>query len=133
LTSAGNIVHGNACRLNWESVCSKSENDEIYLMGNPPYLGSSMQNIAQKEDMAYVFRNIDGYKNLDYIAAWFYKGSQFIKNIRGKCSFVSTNSICQGEQVALLWPTIFNSNIEIGFAHTSFKWKITQRKTQVFQ
>lgn len=122
LTSTGNIVQGNACRLDWEVVCPKEKGDEIYVLGNPPYLGSSMQSVAQKEDMALVFKGIDGYKNLDYIACWFLKGANFIQAQNAQYAFVSTNSICQGEQVALLWPHIFNHKLEIGFAHTSFKW-----------
>lgn len=122
LTSTGNIVQGNACRLDWEVVCPKEKGDEIYVLGNPPYLGSAMQSVAQKEDMALVFKGIDGYKNLDYIACWFLKGANFIKGQNAQYALVSTNSICQGEQVALLWPHIFNRKLEIGFAHTSFKW-----------
>ncbi len=122
LKETGNIVHGNATRVDWEKVCPKKEGDEIYILGNPPYLGSSMQSLEQKEDMAFVFKGIEGYKNLDYIACWFFKGSKYIQSIKAQFAFVSTNSICQGEQVALLWPSILNKNLEIGFAHTSFKW-----------
>ncbi len=123
LKETGNVVHGNACRVDWESVCPKLDGDEIYILGNPPYLGSSMQSAEQKDDMALVFKGIDGYKNLDYIAAWFLKGANFIQNQNAQFAFVSTNSICQGEQVAMLWPPLFKKNLEIGFAHTSFKWK----------
>lgn len=122
LKETGNIVHGNACRLEWETVCPKQPEDEIYILGNPPYLGSSMQSAEQKADMALVFKGIDGFKNLDYIACWFLKGANFIQNLNAQYAFVSTNSICQGEQVALLWPHLFHKNLEIGFAHTSFKW-----------
>lgn len=122
LQAGGHIVHGNATRLDWEKVCPKKEGDEIYVLGNPPYLGSSLQSSAQKADMAFVFQGIEGYKNLDYIACWFLKGAKYIQNQNAQFAFVSTNSICQGEQVALLWPHIFNKKIEIGFAHTSFKW-----------
>jgi type I restriction-modification system DNA methylase subunit len=119
LQEAGQIVCGNACRLDWEKVCPKNEGDEIYIMGNPPYLGSRRQSEGQKEDLKIIFDN--DYKSIDYISAWFYKGSLFIKGINSKCAFVSTNSICQGEQVSLLWKYILN-NIEIGFAHRDFKW-----------
>ena len=122
LQAGGNIVHGNATRVDWEVVCPKKQEDEIYILGNPPYLGSSMQNTIQKSDMALVFYGFKNYKNLDYICAWFIKGSKYIENYNSKFAFVSTNSICQGEQVALLWPNIFNKNLEIDFAHTSFKW-----------
>jgi len=122
LQETGNIVNGNACRVDWEMVCPKNEGDEIYVLGNPPYLGYSLQNVLQKEDMAYVFKNKDSYKTLDYIACWFYLGALFIKNTNNQFAFVSTNSICQGEQVAALWPSIFDEKLEIGFAYTSFKW-----------
>lgn len=123
LKDAGQITKGNSTRLDWETVCPKNATDEIYIFGNPPYLGSSMQNAEQKEDMAFVFKGVKNYKNLDYIAAWFIKGANYIQNHNAQFAFVSTNSICQGEQVALLWPAIFDKNLEIGFAHTSFKWK----------
>lgn len=122
LTDAGNIVKGNACRLDWEEICPKKENDEIYILGNPPYLGARLQNKEQKEDLDIVLNTFFKYKDLDYIACWFYKGSKYIQGIKGSLAFVSTNSICQGLQVGLLWPTIFKLNIEINFAHTSFKW-----------
>jgi hypothetical protein len=122
LQQTGSIVHGNSTRIDWETVCPKNEGDEIYILGNPPYLGSSMQNAEQKDDMALVFKGFNNYKNLDYIAAWFIKGSNYIQNYNAQFAFVSTNSICQGEQVALLWPPIYDATLEISFAHTSFKW-----------
>jgi hypothetical protein len=120
LTSAGNIVHGNACRLDWEEVCPKQEGDEIYIMGNPPFLGSRRQDDNQKTDLEIIFG--EDYKNLDYITAWIYKGAQYIKRFNSKCAFVSTNSICQGEQVSFVWKRVLQNNIEIGFAHKDFKW-----------
>ncbi len=123
LTSTGNIIQGNACRLDWEVICPKEKGDEIYILGNPPYLGARVQDEIQKEDLSFVFKNIPKYKDLDYIACWFYKGAKYIKDFNAIFGFVSTNSICQGEQVANLWPHIFDLNMEIGFAHTSFKWK----------
>ncbi|TXD48038.1 class I SAM-dependent DNA methyltransferase [Polaribacter sp. IC073] len=121
LKEAGNITQGNATRLDWEDTCPKNESDEIYILGNPPYLGYSRQDNIQKEDMKIVFSSIKNFKKLDYIACWFIKGSFFIKNTKHQYAFVSTNSITQGEQVALLWPNILNI-LEVGFAHTSFKW-----------
>lgn len=122
LTDAGNIVQGNACRFDWEEVCPKNEKDEIYILGNPPYLGSSMQNDSQKTDLNLLFNSFNNYKNLDYISCWFKKGCDYVNGCNAELAFVSTNSICQGEQVALLWPYIF-INSEISFAHTSFKWQ----------
>lgn len=121
LKEAGNIVQGNACRLKWEDVCPKKEGDEIYVLGNPPYLGSRNQNNTQKADLKFVFKK--DYKSLDYISAWFYKGAEYIKNSNSSMAFVSTNSITQGEQVALLWERIFSFSLEISFAHQTFAWE----------
>ncbi|HIP51424.1 MAG TPA: class I SAM-dependent DNA methyltransferase, partial [Campylobacterales bacterium] len=123
LQNGGNIVHGNATRVDWAEVCPKVEGDEIYILGNPPYQGSGKQNKEQKEDMDFVFLDIKSYKKLDYIACWFYKGAKYIKNIDAKIALVTTNSITQGEQVGLLWSHIFKLNLEINFAYQSFKWK----------
>ncbi|WP_394758575.1 class I SAM-dependent DNA methyltransferase [Flavobacterium sp.] len=122
LKSGGNIIQGNATRIDWEKACPKAKNNEIYILGNPPYLGYSRQDIEQKKDMEIVFSEIRDYKKLDYISCWFVKASNFISKTNYKFSFVTTNSITQGEQVALLWPFIFSKELEIGFAHTSFKW-----------
>ncbi|MEN8884702.1 MAG: DNA methyltransferase [Flavobacteriaceae bacterium] len=123
LTDAGNIVQGNACRLDWEDVCPKNENDEVYILGNPPYVGYARQNKSQKNDMAVVFEGFKNYKKLDYISCWFYLGSKFIIRSNSKYAFVSTNSITQGEQVALIRPITHMYNLELDFAYQSFKWK----------
>jgi len=124
LHDKGNIVQGNATRLDWNEVCPREEGDEIYILGNPPYLGARIQDATQKLDMEIVFKGIiKGYKNLDYIACWFYKGAEYIHGINAKYAFVSTNSINQGEQVALLWKETLKDDLEICFAHQSFKWQ----------
>ena len=120
LKESGKISLGNAATFDWEIACPKNPNDEIYIIGNPPYLGSRNQDAEQKSDMELVFRK--DYKSLDYVSIWFYKGAKFIEGINAQLAFVSTNSICQGLLVALTWPRILNKNIEIGFAHQSFKW-----------
>ena len=122
LKQAGRIIRGNATHITWETVCPKTKDDEIYILGNPPYLGARMQNEEQKRDMVAVFNGINGYNNMDYIACWFYLGAKYIKDFNAKCAFVSTNSICQGEQVALIWSNILSDKIEIDFAYQSFKW-----------
>lgn len=122
LKQAGNIVAGNAARINWEQVCPKNEGDEIYIIGNPPYLGARIQDEEQKSDMDFIFSSFAKYKDLDYISIWFYKGSKYIDSFNAQLAFVSTNSISQGQQIALLWDKILRNNIEISFAHTSFKW-----------
>lgn len=123
LKESGNIFHGNATTLPWEKICPKQPDEEIYIFGNPPYLGSALQSTAQKENMAFVFREFDEYKKLDFISCWFYLACRYIKNAKAKFAFVSTNSICQGEQVSILWPNILRMNLEIDFAHQSFPWK----------
>lgn len=120
LRPSGHIVCGNACRMDWDAVCPHTADDEVYVMGNPPYLGSRRQNEEQKSDMEFVFHN--NYGELDYISCWFMLGSNYIKGSKAKYAFVSTNSICQGLQMALLWKRIYANNEEINFAYTSFKW-----------
>ena len=122
LKPSGQIVCGNACRLDWNAVCPHTPDDEVYVMGNPPYLGSKLQNDAQKEDMRIAMQGTDAAKTVDYIAAWFWKGAKYIKGTNAKYAFVTTNSISQGEQVAMLWKPIFDLGEEIFFARTSFKW-----------
>lgn len=122
LKKAGKIVQGNAARVNWKTVCPIGENDEVYIIGNPPYLGARVQDEEQKKDMAIVFNGIHGYNNMDYISCWFFKAKNYIEDYNSKVAFVTTNSITQGEQVALLWPNLISDKIEINFAHLSFKW-----------
>lgn len=124
LRDSGNIFHGNACRVNWLNVCPHMDGGETYIVGNPPYLGSGQQSADQKDDMKAVFSgNGNAYKRLDLVACWFAKAAAYCKLENAAFSFVSTNSICQGEQVNLLWPFIMNDELEICFAHQSFKWK----------
>ena len=150
LSKSGNIVCGNATRLDWEKVCPKGikglthkemeqyklfelekfkqleiqgTNNEIYILGNPPYLGARLQSEEQKHDMFLVFNNlIDGYNNLDYISCWFKKATDYIHNTNSQFAFVTTNSICQGAQVSLLWKNLLKNGVEIAFAYQSFKW-----------
>ncbi len=121
LRTNGNIHQGNACRMDWNEVCPHTKEEEVFVMGNPPYLGARLQEEHHKMDMEFVFQGIKGYNNLDYIACWFYKGSQYIQGSKSRVALVSTNSICQGEQVALLWSHILPF-IDIYFAYLWFKW-----------
>lgn len=116
------IKCGNACRLDWNVVCPHTKDEEVYVFGNPPYLGSAWQDKSQKQDMKIVFDGFANYKNLDYIGCWFFLGAQYIENTLSKCAFVSTNSICQGEQISMLWSHILTDSLTISFAHQSFKW-----------
>ncbi len=114
LKTNANIVEGNALRINWEDVVPKEK--LTYIMGNPPFVGFSMMTEDQKHDMQQLFGDI---KNLDYVAAWYKKASDYIKDTRIEVGFVSTNSISQGETVARLWPLL---DVKINFAYASFVW-----------
>lgn len=121
LTNITQLVCGNACRLDWNMVCPHTSDEEVLVFGNPPYLGSRRQDVEQKGDMETIFKKDFG--ELDYIACWFMLGAKYIKDSKSRYAFVSTNSICQGLQVALLWKRIFENNVLINFAYKSFKWK----------
>ena len=142
------ITQGNALRLDWLSICPptgtgvrfqaedlfhtpldqaqidfENEGGETYICGNPPYVGSARQSADQKSDVSHVFgQHTKTWRSLDLVACWFKKASDFLTKTTGCFAFVSTNSICQGEQVPILWPMIFGNGQEIKFAHTSFKW-----------
>ena len=117
------IVCGNACRIDWNTVCPHTADEEVFVFGNPPYLGTRKQTVENKKDMYIVFSKYNpDYKKLDYIASWFIKGAEFMNNSNALCAFVSTNSITQGEQVSLLWPMLYEMGIKISFAYLSFKW-----------
>lgn len=123
LKEAGHITQGNATRLPWEDTCPKNENDEIYILGNPPYLGGKSQSKTQKEDMAIVFEGVKKFKELDYICCWFVLGSKYIIGQgKSKLAFVTTSSINQGAQVEQLWPLIKKHKNEIFFAYKPFNW-----------
>lgn len=122
LKSNTNFHCGNACRVDWNIICPHKPDEEVFVMGNPPYLGSKLQSDEQKEELTNTFKGVQNCKILDYIANWFLLGAKYIKGTRSKYAFVSTNSICQGEQVGVLWPEIFKLDVNIFFAHHSFKW-----------
>lgn len=123
LRKSGNIVCENAAQMDWLSLCDNNNDEEVYIIGNPPYLGARQQSLSQKKDVQINLEYLKGSNNLDYISIWFEKASRYIhKKERSKFSFVSTNSMCQGTQVSIFWPHIFNLDLEIAFAHTSFKW-----------
>lgn len=125
------IKCGNACRLDWNVVCPHEKDEEVYVFGNPPYLGCSKQEPEQKKDMDIVFGNFSSYKTLDYISIWFYKAALYIKDCICEGAFVSTNSITQGGQVEILWKKIFNLNIVIRFAYKSFRWNNNARNKAI--
>ncbi|TPN35985.1 DNA methyltransferase [Mesorhizobium sp. B1-1-6] len=142
------ITCGNALRLDWLSICPptgigvkhhaedlfhtpldqaqidfENEGGETYICGNPPYLGFTWQSAEQKSELQAIFESrTKSWKSLDYVAGWFMKAADYGTQTNAMAAFVSTNSICQGEQVPILWPLIFETGHEIAFAHTSFKW-----------
>jgi len=122
LSPSANIVCGNANIISWESICPNKKNKQIFILGNPPYVGSSLQSKEQKKDLSEIFIGKKNYKNLDYIACWFLKAANYIKGNKSELAFISTKSICQGEQVSMLWPYILDLNLEISFCYENFKW-----------
>jgi restriction-modification enzyme MmeI-like protein len=121
LDKKANIVCANALRIDWNTVLPAAQCS--YIVGNPPFIGSSYQSKEQKADLAVVFKGLDGAGVLDYVAAWYVKAAVYIKgNSKVPVAFVSTNSICQGEQSAILWRQLFSDGIQIHFAHRTFRW-----------
>lgn len=122
ITDMPHIICGNAARLDWQKVCPNNKTDEIYVIGNPPYKGADEQTSAQKSDFKYYFGGENYSGNMDYISLWFIKGARYISDTKARLAFVSTNSVCQGEHVGLMFPKIYDEGLEIGFAWQSFKW-----------
>jgi len=121
LQHGGNIVNGNAIRLNWMEICPADKTSEIYIIGNPPYLGAKNQSSAHKSDIKFLFNGISTAKNIDYIACWFFKASRYLVG-ESQCSFVTTNSVCQGTQIPLIWPLVLTNDVEFSFAIKDFHW-----------
>lgn len=122
LRDSGNIANGNSLRVDWQQVCPKDTDDEVYVIGNPPFLGTLGRSDEQRADMQSVFKGFKALGPLDYVACWFWKGAQYIQGARAEMALVATNSLCQGEQVASLWPPIFNLGLNIHFAYPTFTW-----------
>ena len=126
LKSYANIVEGNALRTDWETVVPKDRLN--YIMGNPPFVGYSLQTADQKQDILSIYVDEKGkpYKTagkIDYVSGWYFKAAELMKNTNIRTAFVSTNSITQGEQVAGVWKPLYNRfNIHIDFAHRTFRW-----------
>ena len=114
-----NILCANALNASWHEHCPKAD----FIIGNPPFVGARMMNETQKADLIKASNNAKNAGNLDYVTAWFFKACEYMKQSpKTSTAFVATNSICQGEQVALLWKPLFESGVSIDFAYTSFKW-----------
>jgi hypothetical protein len=109
--------------LDQAKIDFENEGGETYICGNPPYKGRNKKEDEERADTEHVFSRYSGsFASLDYVANWFIKACHFCNSTQACAAFVATNSICQGEQVALLWPIIFREGMAISFAHTSFKW-----------
>lgn len=120
LKSYVNIVEANALRIDWETVVSKDQLN--YIMGNPPFVGTKLMNKEQKSDTKHILGKLKSFGVLDYVSCWYVLASQYSKDSTIRCAFVSTNSICQGEQVTILWKPLIEQGIHINFAHRTFQW-----------
>lgn len=126
LTDAANIVTGNALQLDWKTVISPDKCS--YILGNPPFVGHHYQSPEQKEDQRRIMRNISAGGVIDFVANWHILAAEYVHNTKVVAAFVSTNSICQGEQASLLWPHLFSRHgIKIHFAHRTFAWQSEAR------
>ncbi len=120
LVDSPHIVCGNALQVEWSTVIDAGRCNFIF--GNPPFVGGKFQSPAQKGDMELVASKLKNYGLLDYVAGWYVKAAEFAKGTRIAVAFVSTNSIVQGEQVAVLWSWLLRQGISINFAHRTFRW-----------
>ena len=120
LKSYANIVEGNALQMDWESVVPTGQLS--YIMGNPPFVGARLMSKEQKEDVLSVWGAIKNIGNLDYVSCWYKKTSDAMKNTTIKAALVSTNSITQGEQVAIMWKPLMEMGVKIDFAYRTFRW-----------
>ncbi|TSA38586.1 MAG: class I SAM-dependent DNA methyltransferase, partial [Methylococcaceae bacterium] len=121
LVKKANIVCANALRIDWNDVIPAEKCS--FVMGNPPFLGKKEQSLEQKADLAPLFKSIKGSGVLDYVTAWYVKATAYVQtNPNVPVAFVSTNSICQGEQVGLLWSYLLSQRVKIHFAHRTFRW-----------
>lgn len=127
LQHAGAIVCGNALRIDWEKVLPHEKDDEVYLFGNPPYLGANNQKNNHTSDLKKLFNGIIKTGELDYICGWFYDAALYIRDTRSQFSFVTTNSLTEGKLVGIFWPLIMSMNLEIQSARQGFKWNNNAR------
>ncbi|SDF87265.1 Type II restriction/modification system, DNA methylase subunit YeeA [Sulfitobacter delicatus] len=125
LEDGGHIVCANALRIDWEKVCPPQAGDEeIYIAGNPPFLGKAQQEAHHKADKEALFESLGkNFKAFDYVVGWYYKAARFIENRNAKAALVSTNSVAQGDAISTVWPMCLGKNLEIDFAHRTFKWR----------
>jgi hypothetical protein len=124
---AAHIICGNALELDWATVVTPSDN--LIIIGNPPFVGKKEQTAQQKQELMRTFSGVKGAGVLDYVACWYAKAAELMQGTRARCTFVSTNSITQGEQVAVLWKHLLRRGIKIHFAHQTFVWTSEARDT----
>lgn len=115
-----NIHEGNALRMDWEDVVPKNELN--YIMGNPPFIGAMMMTPKQRADLTLAFSECKKVGEADYVTGWYAKAAHFINSTNITCTFVSTNSICQGQAVASVWKPLTNLGVKINFAYRTFRW-----------
>ncbi|EIT68006.1 putative DNA methylase [Hydrocarboniphaga effusa AP103] len=152
------IVSGNSLRLDWLKLCPPTgtgvkvqsddlfgtplnqaeidfanEGGETYICGNPQFKGARKQSKSQKQDMALVFEQGNDFKDCDYVTAWYLKAAEYVKNTDAAFAFVSTSSVCEGEQVAHLWSRLYGYGLHIQFAHQGFKWRNNAANNAVVQ
>jgi hypothetical protein len=120
LSDSVNIVLANALRIDWNEVLPAEKCS--YVMGNPPFQGARVMNNQQKQEIVAAFDGAKNAGNIDYVAGWYMKAAKYINGSEVECAFVSTNSICQGEQVANIWEPIKRLGVSISFAHRTFRW-----------
>jgi hypothetical protein len=120
LKSTPGIRHANALRLDWNEVLPAERCS--YVLGNPPFLGKTYQSKEQKADLAAVMQGIHGAGDLDFVCGWYVLAAQYMKSTSTQAAFVSTNSITQGEQVAVLWGEMQRLGMHTHFAHRTFQW-----------
>ena len=120
LKEAATIIRCNALKTNWEDIIPKEELN--YILGNPPFLGARVMTKEQSQELITIFNGMKNVGNLDYVCAWYKKACDYIQVTDIRCAFVSTNSICQGQQVPIVWKEMFNKGVHINFAHQTFKW-----------
>ena len=114
------ITEENALRIDWNEVVPKNKLN--YIMGNPPFVGARLMSSEQKVDVNEIFKNVKNAGNIDYVGCWYIKSAEYMKDTNIKTALVSTNSICQGEQPAILWKKLIEDGIYINFAYKTFRW-----------
>lgn len=121
LRASASIINENALKIDWNDVVPKTQLN--YIMGNPPFSGARLMSKSQKDDLIEVWKGHKKVGNLDYVTGWYKKATDYMENTKIESAFVSTNSISQGEQPAILWnPLMKEKNTVINFAHRTFKW-----------